>query len=88
MNEHLRRALDALELGAVEARAASVRSAHQVRHRLRRTVEEVLDHLEADEIQSEPDPEDIVGRLDRQSRDIAEDLRRAERLMKKRMGQD
>jgi RecJ-like exonuclease len=82
LNEHLRRAIDALETGVTDLRALSGRSAPDVRRRLRRTVEEVLEHLEADEDGSAP--EDIMSRLERQSRDIAEDLRRAERLMKKK----
>jgi len=88
VNEHLRRAVNALESGAAELRQTSLRSAGEVRDRLRRTVEEVLDHLEADEESPEPDPEDVVARLHRQSQDIAEDLRRAERLMKQRMGRE
>jgi response regulator RpfG family c-di-GMP phosphodiesterase len=88
VNEHLRRAVNALESGAAELRQTSLRSAGEVRDRLRRTVEEVLDHLEADEESREPDPEDVVARLHRQSQDIAEDLRRAERLMKQRMGRE
>ena len=88
MNEHLRRAVEALESGASDIRDASIRSAGQVRNRLRRTVEEVLDHLEAEEQQSDFDHEEVVSRLDRQSRDIAEDLRRVEQLMKRRSGQD
>lgn len=79
MNEHLRRAVDALERGASDARGLPV---GQMRTRLRRTVEEVLDHLEADA----NEPEDVFSSLDRQSRDIAEDLRRAERLMRQRTG--
>jgi hypothetical protein len=85
MNESLRRALDALERGAVEARAASGRSAGQLRERLSRTVEEVLTHLEEDEAAG-GEPEDVIGRLDRQAQDIAEDLRRVDRLMKDRLG--
>jgi hypothetical protein len=84
MNEHLRRALQALETGAAEARELSGRSTDGVRRRLRATVEEVLNHLEEDA----SEPEDVVGRLDRQAKDIAEDLRRAERLMKQRLGRE
>lgn len=87
MNEHLRRAVQALEAGAQDVRELSSSSTGQVRARLRRAVNEVLDHLEADEATSS-EPEDIVSKLDRQSREIAEDLRRAERLMKQRMGRD
>ncbi len=49
---------------------------------------EVLEHLEADEQLRGPDPEDVMNRLERQSQDIAEDLRRVDRLMKRRMGMD
>ena len=87
MNEHLRRAVAALEAGARELRGSSARSAGEIRGRLRRTVDEVLTHLEEDERVRDVEPEDIVGRLDRQSRDIADDLRRVERLMKQRTGQ-
>jgi cobalamin biosynthesis protein CbiD len=88
MNEHLRRAMEALETGAVDARRLSAQSAAQVRNRLRRTVEEVLDHLEAEEQSGGVEPDDIFSSLDRQSQSIAEDLRRVERLMKRRMGQE
>lgn len=84
MNEHLRRALRALEAGAVEARELSSRSSDGVRKRLQQTVDEVLDHLERDS----EEPEDLMTGLDRQAKDIAEDLRRAERLMKQRMGRE
>jgi polysaccharide deacetylase 2 family uncharacterized protein YibQ len=84
VNEHLRRAMEALENGVTEVRAASADGAGQVRSRLHQTVEEVLVHLERD--QEEPEPEDTVGRLDRQSREIAEELRRVERLMRERGG--
>jgi hypothetical protein len=88
VNEHLRRAISALEAGAADLSQASTRSAGQIRARLRRTVEEVLDHLEEDEQTREPDPEDIVSRLDRQAKDIAEDLRRVDRLMKRHTERD
>jgi DNA topoisomerase IA len=84
MNEHLRRALHALEAGAADARALSERSSEGVRQRIRATVEEVLDHLE----EAEGEPEDMMGHFDRQAKDIAEDLRRAERLMKQRTGRE
>lgn len=88
MNENLRRAMEALEAGAADLRAISGRSASQVRARLQRTVEEVLTHLEAEERAQQGSPEDIFSTLDRQSRDIAEDLRRAERLMRERTGRE
>jgi hypothetical protein len=87
VNDNLRRAVEALEAGANEARRLSAGSAFHVRNRVKRAVEEALDHLEADEESSE-EPESVIDRLDRQSRDIAEDLRRVERLMKHRTGQD
>ncbi|GAC1400770.1 MAG: hypothetical protein NVSMB52_14420 [Chloroflexota bacterium] len=80
MNEHLRRAIDALEAGTTDVRALSRSASGELRSRIRATVEEVLTHLEAEE----NEPEDVVGRLDRQSKAIAEDLRRAERLMRQR----
>jgi hypothetical protein len=85
VNENLRRAMEALETGASEVRDLSAHSTGQLRDRLKRTVEEVLDHLEAE---GSSEPEDIFSSLDRQSRDIAENLRRAERLMKRRTGQE
>jgi hypothetical protein len=84
MNEHLKRAIEALEVGATEARDLSVRSTDAVRERVRTAVEEALTHLERDGEQSE----DVMSRLDRQSKDIADDLRRAERLMKQRLGRE
>jgi uncharacterized protein YPO0396 len=80
VNEHLRRAVKALETGANEVRGVSSRSVSEVRQRLRNTVEEVLQHLEAEK-EEEPT---TMSDLDRQSRDIAEDLRRVDRLMKQR----
>ncbi len=85
MNEHLRRAMEALQTGASEVRNASATSTGEVRARLRRTAEEVLAHLEAEE---EPEPEDVFTALDRQSKAIAEDLRRADRLMRERLGRE
>lgn len=82
MNEHLRRALEALEAGATEAREVSLRSTEGARRRVRRTIEEVLDHLEQDV----DEPEDVISALDRKAQDIADDLRRAERLMRQRTG--
>ncbi|HEY8687435.1 MAG TPA: hypothetical protein VIO57_17680 [Chloroflexota bacterium] len=86
MNENLRRAVEALESGASEARRLSAGSAFHVRNRVKRAVEEALDHLEADSGHAD-EPESVMDALDRQSREIAEDLRRAERLMKRRTGQ-
>jgi hypothetical protein len=87
LSEHLRRAIAALEAGAADLRRLSSGSTGLVRDRLRRTVGEVLEHLEADE-EERASSDDVFSRLDRQSRDIAEDLRRAERLMRRRSGQE
>lgn len=84
MNEHLRRAVEALEEGAAEVRVLSARSLDAARARLRRTLDEAEEHFQA----AEAEPEDVVGRLDRQSREIAEELRRVERLMKQRTGRE
>lgn len=83
MNEHVRRAIEALEAGASDARQLSLRSTSLVRDRVRQAIEEALDHLEADERR---EPEDVIEALDRQSRKIAEDLRRVDELMKRRTG--
>jgi hypothetical protein len=86
VNDNLRRAIEALEAGANEARRLSAGSAFHVRDRVRRAVEEALDHLEAD-AEGSNEPESVFDALDRQSKEIAEDLRRAERLIKRRTGQ-
>jgi hypothetical protein len=86
VNDNLRRAVEALEAGANEARRLSAGSAFHVRDRVRRAVEEALDHLEAD-AEGSKEPESVFDALDRQSKEIAEDLRRAERLIKRRTGQ-
>jgi hypothetical protein len=72
MNENLRRAVAAVEAAA--------------RTRLEQTADDVLRWLEADQDTSEP--ESPIDRLDRQAQDIAEDLRRAERLMRERTGRE
>ncbi len=82
MNDHLRRALEALQTGASELRSMSAASPAQVRARLQTTAEEVLQHLEAEA----DGPEDMMQSLDRRSREIAEDLRRVDRLMNERLG--
>lgn len=86
MNENLRRAVEALQAGASDVSRLSARSASEVRTRLQQTVEEVLDHLEEDERARAGEPEDVMSKLDRQSKEIAEDLRRADDLMKRRTG--
>lgn len=85
MNENVRRALEALQKGADELRAHSSLPASRVRARLRQTADEILTHLETDERQMPSQPEDIFGSLDRQAQSIAEDLRRADELMKRRL---
>lgn len=83
MNDDLARALDALRAGAADLRDTSVQSTAEIRARLRQTAEEILNRLEDEE---SDEPEDIFTSLDRQSKSIAEDLRRAERLMRDRGG--
>jgi hypothetical protein len=84
VNENVRRAVEALETGASEARRLSALSGGRVRDRVQRAIDEALNHLEA----ADAEPESIFDSLDRQSREIAEDLRRAERLMRGRRGED
>lgn len=83
MNENLRRALAALQFGADDLRQLAGRSPAELRARLRETAEEILARLEEE---SSDEPEDVFSALDRQSKSIAEDLRRAERLMRERTG--
>jgi hypothetical protein len=87
MNEHLRRALDAMETGASEARQLTSQSTHAVRERVRRATQDVLGHLERDAETLEAQSDDVVSRLSKQSQDIADELRRVERLMKDRLVQ-
>ncbi|HZU12949.1 MAG TPA: hypothetical protein VFB58_08925 [Chloroflexota bacterium] len=79
MEESLARAVHALRRCVEEVQAAPTQDA--IRRRLRVGAEEILEHLEAAD-----EPEDLWSSLDRQSKDIAEDLRRAERLMRERSG--
>jgi F0F1-type ATP synthase membrane subunit b/b' len=81
VNESIRQALAALRSGAVDLRDTSTQSAEEIRARLRQTAEEILLRLEED---TSDEPEDLFSSLDRQSRAIAEELRRAERLMRER----
>jgi cell division septum initiation protein DivIVA len=81
VNENLRRALAALERAASELRDTSSHSSADIRARLRQAAEEILDRLDED---PEEEPEDLFSSLDRQSKSIAEDLRRADRLMRER----
>jgi hypothetical protein len=84
VNENLRRAVEALESGVADVRDLSVHSIARARERLRRALDDAETHLARDENDSEP--EDVIGRLDRQSREIADELRRVERLMRERTG--
>ncbi|MGH2442214.1 MAG: hypothetical protein ACRDFX_03500 [Chloroflexota bacterium] len=87
MNDTVRKAIEALEAGAAEARSSSSRSVSEARARLHRAIREASSHLDGDpESELPPEPEDIISRLQRQSQDIAEDLRRVERLMHDRTG--
>jgi hypothetical protein len=83
MNENLRRALETLHSAAGDLRTVSGQSTTDIRTRLRQTAEEILTRLEEDE---SDEPEDVFSSLDRKSKSIAEDLRRAERLMRERTG--
>lgn len=82
MNEDVRRAAEIAEAGIREAKGSAQR-AHGI---LRRALERALQHLEEGEQAHSSDPEDITAALDRRSKEIAEDLRRAERLMRERTG--
>lgn len=87
MNEHLRRALEALEAGAADVRRRPGAPLSELRDRLRSTADQILTHLEAEE-EEVGDPTNIMARLDRQARDIADDLRRVDDLMKRRHGRE
>lgn len=84
MDENLKRALEALEGGAREARAAAAGPSWQLRALLRRAVEDVVARLEEETRAEEGSGDDIVSQLDRKSKGIADDLRRAERLMREK----
>ncbi len=73
MDRNLRKTLEALESGARELGKASKQAA-----------EKVLDRLENQKRADDGDPEAIHGELDRKAKDIAEDLKRVDRLMKER----
>ncbi len=83
MDENLRRALAELQSGAEDLRMLAGRSPAEVRERLRQMAEVILERLEDEQVD---EPEDLFSALDRQSRSIAEDLRRADRLMRERTG--
>ncbi len=84
MNDNLRRALQAMEAGVDDVRDRSAGPASDIRRRLRRALAEAQAHLDTDEAEQATEPADVFSRLDRQSKDIAEDLRRIERLMRER----
>lgn len=88
MNEHLRRAVEAMESGASDVRALSTRSLVEARARLRRALSEAHEHLDDDEVAEAAAEDDVLSRLERQSQDIADELRRVERLMRDRTGRD
>ena len=88
MNDNLRRALEALESGVREVRAMSARSASEARARIRQAMTEADQHLGPEVADDPPIDDDIFAHLDRQSRDIADDLRRVEELMRKRTGRE
>jgi hypothetical protein len=88
VNENLRRAVEALEKGAAEVRSLSAHSLGEARSRLQRTIDEAHGYLQAERQERVEEPEDVMSRLDRQSRDIAEELRRVERLMRNRSAGD
>jgi hypothetical protein len=88
MNENLRKAVEALHAGASDVKGISSRSASHIRDSLSRTVDNILSHLEAEQRAEEGDPEAVTSELDRKAKDIAEDLRRVERLMRDRQGRE
>lgn len=79
MDDRLRQAIAALREAAEDVPHLS--DAATIRARLRLAADEILTNLEAE---TETEPEDVFSRLRHQSQDIAEDLRRADRLMKER----
>ncbi|MGH2447435.1 MAG: hypothetical protein ACRDFS_02350, partial [Chloroflexota bacterium] len=83
MNEHLRAAVAALAAAAADI--PHLRDASAIRERLRSAVRQVDQELEADDA---PEGEDVIDDLRRKSLDIADDLRRADRLMRERLGRE
>ncbi len=74
------RAYRAFKQAARDLEHAGALTAGQLRRQLRTVSEQVLGLLDEDEAVQGPD--DVLSRLERQSRDIAEDLRRVDRLMR------
>lgn len=71
---------------ARDLESAATLTAGQLRAHLRGAAHAILDMLENDEDGS--DDEDVMTTLDRQSKSIADDLRRVERLMRHMQSQD
>lgn len=80
------RAAELLKRAARELEAAGSLTAEEVRVRLRSVAEGVLNLLDEDVTPDEPG--DVLSRLERQSQEIAEDLRRVERLMRSQSPED
>jgi len=88
MNDYILGAVRSVLAAAAELPRLQSESA--VRARLRRLAEDILQRLD-EEKPSTPSPpveDDVFDDLDRKSRDIADDLRRVDRLMKERLGQE
>jgi len=85
MNQYILGAVRSVMVAAAELPRLSSESA--VRARLRSLAEDILDRLDEGEQAAAPE-ETVISDLDRKSRDIAEDLRRVDRLMKERLGRE
>jgi hypothetical protein len=83
----LERARQVFVQTASEIESSVSLSASQLRSRLRSAANSVLEML-GDEEEDAGDDEDVMSSLDRQSRSIAEELRRVERLMRQRTGDE
>ena len=77
-----KRAYAVFRRAALELETTGSLTVQQMTARLRTVSEHVLDLLGRDEDDSDPSVEDTISSLEQQSRDIADDLRRVERLMK------
>lgn len=80
----LEQAYELFKRFASEVESAGSLSAEQLRIRLRRVSRRVLDLLESEDDK----PEDTISGLQRQSEEIADDLRRVQRLMRDRAAQE
>ena len=87
MNENMRRLLERLGSSSETIRHRTIQESTQVRDSVRRVAHEILDRLENQERSEAGDPAAIDNELDRKSKDIADDLRRVERLIRERKGQ-